>query len=83
MFNLAKQNLDNAIVESDNFDELVKAVDNKKVVLAYHCGDSACEEEIKNKTTIKTRVIHSYDDTHKCIYCGKQSKYRIYFVKQY
>lgn len=83
MFNLAKQNLDNAIVESDNFDELVKAVDNKKVVLAYHCGDSACEEEIKNKTTIKTRVIHSYDDTHKCIYCGKQSKYRIYFGKQY
>ena len=83
MYKLAKQNLDNAIVECDDFDTLVKEVENKKVVLAYHCGDSKCEEEIKNKTTIKTRVIHSYDENHKCVYCGKQSKYRIYFGKQY
>lgn len=83
MYKLAKQNLDNSIVECDDFDTLVKEVENKKVVLAYHCGDSKCEEEIKNKTTIKTRVIHSYDENHKCVYCGKQSKYRIYFGKQY
>ena len=70
-------------VETDNFDELVKAVNDGKVVLSYHCGNTECEEEIKQKTTIKTRVIHSYDDAHKCIYCGKPSKYRIYFGKQY
>ncbi len=83
MFDMAKQNLDNAIVETDDYDTMVSEINNKKVSLSYHCGDKACEEEIKNKTTIKTRVIHSYDDTHKCIYCGKPSKYRVYFGKQY
>lgn len=83
MFDMAKANLDNAIVETDDYDTMVSEINNKKVALAYHCGDKDCEEEIKNKTTIKTRVIHSYDDTHKCIYCGKQSKYRVYFGKQY
>ena len=83
MFDMAKANLDNAIVETDDYDTMVNEINNKKVSLSYHCGDKDCEEEIKNKTTIKTRVIHSYDDTHKCIYCGKQSKYRVYFGKQY
>ena len=83
MLKQAEDNLKAAIVETDNFDELVKAVNDGKVVLSYHCGNTECEEEIKQKTTIKTRVIHSYNDAHKCIYCGKPSKYRIYFGKQY
>lgn len=83
MLKQAEDNLKAAIVETDNFDELVKAVNDGKVVLSYHCGNTECEEVIKQKTTIKTRVIHSYDEAHKCIYCGKPSKYRIYFGKQY
>ncbi len=83
MLKQADDNLKAAIVETNNFDELVKAVNDGKVVLSYHCGNTECEEEIKQKTTIKTRVIHSYDEAHKCIYCGKPSKYRIYFGKQY
>lgn len=83
MLKQAEDNLKAAIVETDNFDELVKAVNDGKVVLSYHCGNTECEEKIKQKTTIKTRVIHSYDEAHKCIYCGKPSKYRIYFGKQY
>lgn len=83
MLKQAEENLKAAIIETDDFDELVKSVNNGKVALAYHCGDAKCEEEIKQKTTIKTRVIHSYDDSHKCIYCNKPSKYRVYFGKQY
>lgn len=83
MLKQADDNLKAAIVETNNFDELVKAVNDGKVVLSYHCGNTECEEVIKQKTTIKTRVIHSYDEAHKCIYCGKPSKYRIYFGKQY
>lgn len=79
----AEDNLNNALVETDDFDTLVKEVNNGKVALAYHCGESACETEIKDKTTIKTRVIHTYDTKHKCIYCGKKSAYRVYFGKQY
>ena len=83
MYNQAEENLKNAIAETDDFNTLVNEVNAGKVVLAHHCGDSKCETEIKDKTTIKTRVIKEYDSTHKCKYCGKKSKYRVYFGKQY
>lgn len=83
MLHQAETNLKNAIVETDDFETLVNEVNNGKIALAYHCGNSACETEIKNKTTIKTRVIESYSSAHKCVYCGKASKYRVYFGKQY
>ena len=83
MLKQAEENLINSIVETDEYDTMVNAVNNKKVALAYHCGNSDCEEEIRQNTTIKTRVIHSYDENHKCVYCGKTSKYRVYFGKQY
>ena len=83
MLKQAEENLKNSIVETENYEEMVNAVNNKKVVLTYHCGCSNCETEIKNNTTIKTRVIHTYDNDHKCVYCQKPSKYRVYFGKQY
>ncbi len=83
MLKQAEDNLKSAIVETDDFENLVKSVNAGKVALSYHCGNKECEEEIKQKTTIKTRVIHSYDENHICIYCGKPSKYRVYFGKQY
>jgi len=83
MLRQAEENLNKAIVETENYEEMVNAVNDKKVVLSYHCGDSNCEEEIRQNTTIKTRVIHTYDENHKCVYCQKPSKYRVYFGKQY
>jgi len=83
MLRQAEENLKNSIVETEDYEEMVSAVNDKKVVLSYHCGDSNCEEEIRQQTTIKTRVIHTYDETHKCVYCQKPSKYRVYFGKQY
>ncbi len=83
MLKQAEDNLNNSIIECDAFNTLVDEVNQQKVVLAYHCGENACEDKIKEDTTIKTRVIHSFDESHKCIYCGKKSKYRIYFGKQY
>ena len=83
MLKQAEDNLNASIVETNNYDEMVNAVNDKKVALAYHCGDSNCEEEIRQNTTIKTRVIHSYCKDQKCIYCGKPSQYKVYFGKQY
>ena len=83
MLKQAEENLKDAIVETDDYNTMVEAINNKKVTLSYHCGSAECEDEIKQNTTIKTRVIHSYDETKKCIYCGKPSKYRVYFGKQY
>ena len=83
MLKQAEENLKNDIVETDDYQTMINEINNQKVALAYHCGDSECETEIKNETTIKTRVIKEYDNTHKCIHCGKQSKYLVYFGKQY
>ena len=83
MLKQAQDNLNNAIVETNDFNTLVDEVNNGKVVLAYHCGNNACETEIKQKTTIKTRVIHSYDNRKCCVYCNKPSKYTVYFGTQY
>ncbi len=83
MFKQATENFNNSIIETESYDTMVEEINNKKVALAYHCGNKDCEEEIKNNTAIKTRVIHSYDETHTCIHCGKSSKYRVYFGKQY
>ena len=79
----AERNLNDAIVETNDFDTMVESINAGKVALAYHCGDSECEDEIKQKTTIKTRVIQEYDTKQKCIYCGKPSRYKVYFGKQY
>lgn len=83
MLNQAQENMQKAIVETDNFKTLVDEVNSGKVALAYHCGNKDCEEKIKQETTIKTRVIHNLDTTHKCIYCNKPSAYQVYFGKQY
>ncbi len=83
MLKQATDNFNKSIVETDDYNKMVEEINNKKVTLAYHCGNKDCEEEIKNNTAIKTRVIHSYDEAHKCIYCGKPSKYIVYFGKQY
>ncbi|MBR4998470.1 MAG: proline--tRNA ligase, partial [Clostridia bacterium] len=82
MLTQAEEILNKSIIETNDYEEMIKAVNDKKVAISYHCANPDCEEEIRQKTTIKTRVIHSYDENHKCIYCGKPSKYRVYFGKQ-
>lgn len=83
MYNQAKEVMLSKIVEINSYEELVKACDDGKVGLCYHCGEKDCEVDIKNETAIKTRVIESLDDTHTCVKCGKKSKYRVYFGRQY
>lgn len=86
LFNLAKKYLDNCTVEVDSMESLVKAIDDKKVAVGYHCGDIDCEQKLKEETGIQTRVIISEcdeKDEHVCIHCNKKAKHKIYFAKQY
>lgn len=83
MFKQAKDKMLDKIVEIDSYQDLIKACDEGKVGLCYHCGEKDCEVEIKDDSAIKTRVIESLDDSHVCVKCGKKSKYRVYFGRQY
>ena len=86
MYQIAKEFVEHCSVDVNSMEELVKAVDNQKVAIGYHCGDEKCEQQIKDETGIQTRVIISEcdsEDEHKCIHCGKKAKHKIYFAKQY
>lgn len=86
MYNLALKNLNGCLVDVSSMEELVDIVANKKVGIGYHCGEIDCEQTMKEKTGIQTRVIIEEcgeNDNHKCIHCGKKAKHKIYFAKQY
>jgi prolyl-tRNA synthetase len=55
--------------------------------LALHCGDAACEEEIKAETTASPRCIPLAGEPEQgpCIRCGKPSGYgkRVIFARAY
>jgi prolyl-tRNA synthetase len=55
--------------------------------LALHCGDQACEDEIKAETTATPRCIPLAGEPEQgpCIHCGKPSAYgkRLIFARAY
>ncbi len=54
-------------------------------VKAHWCGDSACEEKIKDdlKVTIRCIPLNNIKEEGVCICCGKKSSERVVFAKSY
>lgn len=50
MFERAKSERDSHIVQVGKFDEFVPALDARNIVLAPWCGDTNCEEDIKERS---------------------------------
>jgi len=52
---------------------------------SHWCGDSVCEEQIKNDLKVSIRCIPftARKETGKCICCGKESQKRVIFAKAY
>lgn len=55
-------------------------------IKAMWCGDSACEEKLKDVTGgVKSRCI-PFEEEHisdVCVCCGKPAKHQVYWGKQY
>ena len=68
------------------YEELTDIAQNKPgFALVNWCGDTACEDKIKEELGLKSRCIpfgHEDSDGN-CVVCGKQGKHKIYFGKQY
>lgn len=74
------------IVAVSRPEEFLTALDSGNFCDAYWCGDEKCELEIKAKCAATARVFHadqSHVHEHKCSWCGKQAKHRIYFARAY
>ena len=73
-----------AVTEYEDFLEIAK--NEGGFIKAMWCGDSACEDKIKDDTNgVKSRCIPFREEklSDKCVCCGKEAKHMVYWGKQY
>jgi prolyl-tRNA synthetase len=79
--------LESSIAQPKTWAEALRAINNKKLVLMPFCGETGCEDWIKDKTNgASTRCIPFNQPKYlktKCLHCNKQAKFMTYFAKAY
>jgi len=74
--------------EVNDYEEFKSVMESKRgFIKSLWCGDSACEEKIKDDTMATIRVIpleqEKKKNEEKCICCQKPSEYLAYFARAY
>ena len=85
LYKKAEERRNGMIYSANSYDEF-KSIANEKegFVKINFCGSRECEEKIKNDTGLKSRcIIDNESPDGNCIVCNKESKYKIYFGRQY
>ncbi len=87
MYEKALANMREKTYTATDFDEFVStAKDRPGFIKAMWCGDTACEDKIKDITGgVKSRCI-PFEEEHisdKCVCCGRPAKHQVYWGKQY
>ncbi|MBR9700136.1 proline--tRNA ligase [Candidatus Woesearchaeota archaeon] len=86
LFDKAHEFMKRQIVETDNWDMLMKAIDARKIVFAPFCGKKDCEDLIKDKTKGANSRCFPFDQKNvdkNCVHCGKKASQYAYFGKNY
>ncbi len=87
MFTRAKAHRDSHISDAKNLEELREIADSKGgFIRGMWCGDTACEEKIKEEMAVTSRCIPFTDQEQisgTCICCGKSAKKLVYWGKAY
>lgn len=85
MYENAYNNLKNNISYTESFKEMCSILDEKGgFVKAPWCGNTECEENIKNETGITTRCLSDEEVKNKtCVHCGAEAKSIVYFARSY
>jgi len=86
LFDKAKKAMMERIVTVTDWDAFLAADKQGKMMLAAHCGNAECEQEIKETTKgITTRCIPFKGEkpTAACVRCQKKAKYNVYFARAY
>ena len=87
MYERALKNTQEKTFTAKNYDEFVDIAKNQPgFIKAMWCGDSACEDKLKDVTGgVKSRCI-PFEEEHladTCVCCGKPAKHMVYWGKQY
>lgn len=87
MYERARKNTEGKTFTATNFDEFVDTAKNHPgFIKAMWCGDSACEDKLKDATGgVKSRCIPFVEEhiSDVCVCCGKPAKHQVYWGKQY
>ena len=85
MYNKAKARRDKMIYDVKEYNELLAIAKNKPGFVKINwCGNSTCEDKIKEDTAMKSRcIIEDEEVTGPCVVCGKKATTRLYVGKQY
>jgi prolyl-tRNA synthetase len=86
MFSRAKKLLEESATTVQTYDEFKRTLKDKGGFLrASWCGDSKCEEKIKDETGATIRIVPFEKEKpfSKCLYCGKEASEVVYFARAY
>ncbi len=84
----ARRTVEENMTTADDYDSLKRLLDERRIILAHHCGEEECEDNIKADTqggTTRCRPLgrDAPEEGAVCVRCGKPAKYRIYFARNY
>ena len=83
----AQKSLKDSTTNAKNWGDLVKGIREKKLIKANFCGETECEDWIKDKTGGATSRFIDLEEKpkkeSKCVHCNKPAKYITYFSKSY
>jgi len=87
----AEKFLKDHILTTEKYDEFTQFIESSSgMVYAKWCGDSACEDKVKEDSKASSRCIPinkngtiDIINEGKCVVCGKPAKYNVYWAKAY
>ncbi|MBO4277403.1 MAG: proline--tRNA ligase [Clostridia bacterium] len=87
LYERAAENLKNRTSEARSYEEFLRIAEEKSgFIKAMWCGDSACEDKIKDDTGgVKSRCIPFNEErlSDVCVCCGKPAKHMVVWGRQY
>ena len=87
MYQRALKNLEEKTFTATTYEEFLDTAQNKPgFIKAMWCGDSACEDNIKEDTGgVKSRCIPFEEEqlSDVCVCCGKPARHMVYWGRQY
>lgn len=87
MYQRALQNTEEKTFVARSHEEFLETAKNKPgFIKAMWCGDSACEDQLKDETGgVKSRCIPFEEErlSDVCVCCGKPAKHMVFWGKQY
>lgn len=86
MYNKALKHREEHTHTAATWEEFTDIIENKQgFVKAMWCGETECEEAIKDETGASTRCMPFKQETlgNVCVHCGKPAKKMVYFGRAY